>query len=170
VEVGCGDGTAALLAAAATCSSTGSEGGPGRETAVHGAVESLASLHELGDRASDTAVKVHVDDGASAELGTAATSSRASSEGGPAGDLAVNGASEGVASEGVRQSRASETAVLDIGDDGASLGLAASAAGLGASAVTGPVRGLAVDGASERVTGLVLLEHGASDTTVEVGV
>ena len=60
------------------------------------------SLHELGDRASDTAVKVHVDDGASAELGTAATSSRASSEGGPASDLAVNGAAEGIASERVR--------------------------------------------------------------------
>ena len=60
--------------------------------------------------------------------------------------------------------------MLDVGDNGARLGLGASAAGLGAGAVTSPARDLAVDGASECVTGLVLLEHGASHTTVEVGV
>ena len=169
VEVGGKDGTAALLGAGATSGSTGTEGGPGRDAAIHGAVESLASLDELGDGASDTTVEVHVDDGAAAALGAGATSGRACSEGSPGSDLAVNGAAEGVAAQRVGQGWAADTTVLDISDDGAGLGLGADTAGLGACTVTSPARELAVNGASEGLAGLVFLEHGAGETAVSVG-
>ena len=170
VHVGGKDGTAALLGTSATSEGTGGEGGPGGDLAVNRAAEGVASLDGLGCRASDTTVEGLVDDGAAALLGAGATSGRACAEGGPASPLAVNGAAEGVAAQRVGQGWAADTTVLDISDDGAGLGLGAGTAGLGACTVTRPARVLAVNGASESVASLVFLEHGASDTTVEVGV
>jgi hypothetical protein len=102
--------------------------------------------------------------GTSANLGTTTTGLGACSVAGPAGDLAINGASVGEASGDGGEDRARE-ASRGLDKDGTGLGLVATTAGLGAGVVFRPAGDLAVDGAGLQVAG-TLFFVGASVTTM----
>ena len=82
---------------------------------------------------------------------------------GPHGELAVDGAGEGVAGGGVAVSGAVRATVLDGVDDGLGAVLGARAAGLGAGAEGGPAGELAVDGAAVGVAVGLLPGVGAAE-------
>ena len=86
-------------------------GTPAGYLAVDGARKGVASLVFLGVGAAHTTVGVGVDDGTSTFLGTRTAGCSASAEGSPGSYLAVNGASEGVASLDAGSDRAGNAAV-----------------------------------------------------------
>ena len=89
------------------------------------------------------------DDGAAFGLGASAAGLGAAAVAGPAGDLGVNGAGEGVACSVLLIDTAVNTAVGESGHDGLGVILAASVARLCAGGPGGPGRKLAIDGAAE---------------------
>jgi len=165
VKIGGEDGASALLGASATGGSAGSEGSPGSNLAVDGAGEGVASLHSLHSRTFNTVERGSNNNGARALLGAGSASGRAGTESRPAGNLAVNGTGEGIASLGGATDAAASTTVAGGGDDTLSAELGAGATSLGAGRPGRPGRKLAVNGARLGVANALFL-GGASVTTV----
>merc|ERR1719162_2436586 len=113
---------------------------PGRDAAVDGASEGVASFDGLHDNASSTTVGSSVDGGTSAILGARGTSGRAGAEGRPARDLAVDGALEVVARGVVDVKAACDATVLGLGHHRLGAALGTTGTGLGACVPGGPAR------------------------------
>jgi len=123
-RLGLGTGAAGLCAS--------SVAGPGRYNAVNGASESVARGGRRQTSAHYATVGNVGHDGARLGLGTSAARLGAGTVTGPARYLAVDGASEGVAGTSGGKGRADDASVGNVGHDRTSLGLGASATGLGA--------------------------------------
>jgi hypothetical protein len=121
--------------------------------AVHyfagGAVARLAvaGFRGGGDGARHAAELGRGDDRPRTHSRTSATGLGAGTVTSPTRKRAVDGATEGVAGGGGRESGAASAAIGSLGYNRTRLGLRASAAGLAAGAVSGPARDLAVSGA-----------------------
>jgi len=163
-SVGGDDGTRTLLGTSVAGCRARREGGPGRDLAVNGAGESVASSGRLGGRASKAAEYSRVHDRARLGLGTSATSLGAHAVTRPAGYLAVDGTGKGVASLVLPGVGAAHTAMNVGADNGTRALLCAGGASDGARGVGGPGSYLAVNGASEGVASFDSLGTGACST------
>ena len=126
----------------------------------------VAVLLGEGGRANNTAMGSGGDDGLGASLHTTVAVFRTRGPSSPARNLAINGASESVASGGSRESGAGNTAVSSSVHNRTRLGLGTGTTGLGASTVSRPARDLAVNGAKESAAGSTGRDDGASNATV----
>jgi len=124
----------ARLAARATGLGASRPGVPG-VLAIDGARVGVAVLLSRHRAASSATELASSDDGLGPGLDTATTDLRASGPSSPAGDSAVDGAGERVASGRRRESGARKAAVGSGSNDGTSLGLGTSATGLSAGTV-----------------------------------
>jgi hypothetical protein len=141
-RTGLGLGTSAARLGAGTVT------GPTGNLAINGASESVASGGSRESGTGNTAVSSSVHYRTRLGLGTSATGLGASTIGRPAGDLAINGASESVACGGGRQGGADNATVSNVSYNFARLGLGTSATRLGAGTVARPGRDLAVNWAT----------------------
>jgi hypothetical protein len=157
------------LAAGTTSLGAGSVSRPAGDLAVDGASKGAAASGGSASGAGSTVVGSRVDYRTSPGLGASAAGLGAGSVARPAGNLAVDGAAEEVAVGSGSASGAGSTTVGSGDDDGARLGLGASAAGLGAAAIARPTGKLAVDGTSESAAASGGSESGATDTAVALG-
>ena len=160
------DGTGARLGAGSARYRTGRPSGVHGVLAVDGAGVSVAGGGG-GESGTNDATVLHVsDDRTRLSLGASAAGLGARAVRRPAGDLAVHSASETVAWEGVRASRAHDSAVGNTSENRAGLCLGArSTTGRSARGIGRPRGHLAVNRASLLVAH-TLMGHGAFFATV----
>jgi len=130
----------------------------------------VAVLLREGGRANNTAMGSSGDDGLGASLHTTVAVFRTRGPSSPARNLAINGASERIASGGRRKSWAGDAIMSSSVHNRTRLSLGTGTTGLGAGTVSRPTGNLAVDGASERIAGGGRRKSGAGTAAVNRGV